>query len=239
MKDCEVINAFVVYLCKNGHFGLKVDRWPDKENRDSEDIDALAGIFAIEHTSVDTLPNQRRDSNWFFRVVGGLEKELPSVLPFRLTITVEYPAIAVGQDWGIARLALKTWITYETSPLADGRHVLDNISDLPFRLYVTKASGRPPGVFFSRFEPSDSTLPKRLRAQLDRKAKKLAKYQTKTKILLIENNDIALMNELKMRDAIQKAYPSSLPIGIDQIWFADTAIPDELEFIDFTPIVGS
>ena len=47
------------------------------------------------------------------------------------------------------------------------------------------------------------------------------------------------MNELKMRDAIQKAYPSSLPIGIDQIWFADTAIPDELEFIDFTPIVGS
>ena len=73
MNDCDVINFFVAYLRENGHPGLQVDRWPDKENRGTADIDAVAGHFAIEHTSVDTVPNQRRDSNWFKQVVDGLE----------------------------------------------------------------------------------------------------------------------------------------------------------------------
>lgn len=64
MNDCDVINAFVTYLWENGHSCLQVDRWPDKENRNLADIDAIAGAFAIEHTSIDTLPNQRRDSDW-------------------------------------------------------------------------------------------------------------------------------------------------------------------------------
>ena len=47
MNDRYVINAFVTYLRENGHPGLQVNRWPDNENRDSADIDAIAGAFAI------------------------------------------------------------------------------------------------------------------------------------------------------------------------------------------------
>ena len=62
MIDREVIAAFVRYLRQQGHPGLKVDRLPDEVNRKTGDIDAIAGPFAIEHTSINTVPHQRRDS---------------------------------------------------------------------------------------------------------------------------------------------------------------------------------
>jgi hypothetical protein len=234
MNDCDVINTFVVYLRENGHPSLQIDQWPDKENRDSTDIDAIAGPFAIEHTSIDTFPNQRRDSDWFIRAAGRLEQELSSTPPFHLRITLEYQAIARGQDWASIRAALKSWITNQAPRLADGHYVLDSIPGVPFRLDVAKASKRRSGVFFARSEPGDNTLPDRIRVQFDRKAKKLAQYPGKTRILLIENNDIANMNEFMMLDAIKTAYPAGPSSEVDQIWYADTSVPSAIEFRDFT-----
>lgn len=97
MKDCDVIDEFVVFLRKNGQPGLKVDRRPDIENRDSPDIDAIAGPFAIEHTRIDSLPNQSRNNDWFIQVVGGLEKELSAQISFYLGVALEYTAITTGQ----------------------------------------------------------------------------------------------------------------------------------------------
>jgi len=51
----------------------------------------------------------------------------------------------------------------------------------------------------------------------------------------VENDDIALMNESKLLDAIRKAYSTGPLPGVDQIWYADTSIPSEIEFSDFTP----
>ncbi len=99
-------------ICPRGHPGLRIDSWPDKENRESSEIDAISGAFAFEHTSVDTLPNQRQDA------------------------------------------------------------------------------------------------------------------------------DIALMNDQKMLEAIRRAYPDGLPIGVDELWYADTAIPDDINFTDFIAMLG-
>jgi len=88
MKDLEVVEEFVALLAVNGYPGLCVEKWPERENRNSPDIDVIAGPFAIEHTSIDTLPNQRGKSDWFMRVVGGLGEELPR-LPYRLNIILE------------------------------------------------------------------------------------------------------------------------------------------------------
>ncbi len=74
MEDRKVIESFVAHLQGSGHPGLKIDRWPDRENRNSPEIDAIAGKFAIEHTSVDTLPHQRSDSDRFGQVIEGLEE---------------------------------------------------------------------------------------------------------------------------------------------------------------------
>lgn len=240
MTDSEVIEAFVAYLRERGHSRLHVDSWPDKENRDSSDIDALAGAFAIEHTSVDTLPNQRRDADWFTRVVSGLQAELSTSPACHLRITLEYHAVRPGQDWLAIREALKIWITHEGSHLADGNHRIENIAGVPFRLRVTKANDRPPGLFFARYEPVDDTLSARIWTQFDRKARKLAKYQSvgKTTVLLVENADIALMNDEKMLEAIRYAYPDGLPLGVDELWYADTAMPDGIDFSDFTAMLG-
>jgi len=236
MNDQEVINAFITYLRKAGFPDLKVDRWPDKENRKTSEIDAIAGCFAIEHTSIDTLPNQRRDSDWFIQAVGGIEKELTASLPFRLNITIEYDAVASGQNWATIRQNLNAWIIDESPRLNDGLSVPEKVHGVPFRLRVRKSSNRRPGIFFARFEPMDDTLPARIRKQFDRKAEKLAKYHgpDRTTVLLVENDDIALMNEGKMLDSIQIAYHSGLPIGVDKIWYADTSIPNNIEFMDFT-----
>lgn len=239
MDDTEVVDAFVDHLRDNGYPGLQVNRRPDDENRGSSDIDAIAGPFAIEHTSIDTVPNQRRDSDWFVRAAGGLEQELHRP-PFRLNIVLQYDAVAKGQDWNAIRHALMNWITKDASALPDGRHTVEKVAAVPFRLHVTKASNRPPGVFFARGAPKDDTLPERVRRQFDRKAKKLAKYQGSgmTTMLLIENDDIALMNESMMIEAIRNAYPTGPPPGVDQIWYADTSIPSQIEFWNFTAELG-
>jgi len=49
---------------------------------------------------------------------------------------------------------------------------------------------------------------------------------------------IPLMNEQKMLQAIQRAYPDGLPTGVDELWYADTAIPGKIDFTDFTAMLG-
>lgn len=237
MNDRDLINTFITYLQEHGLSGLKVDGWPEDENRNSPEIDAVAGAFAIECTSIDTLTNQRRDSDWFHQVVGGLAQELASQVPFRLNITLEYGAVRKGQNWAAIRQGLKNWIANEAPRLPDGRHVIEAVPDIPFRLHVRKAYGRRPGIIFGRFKPEDDTFAKRIRDLFDEKAEKLAKYKAAGKItvLLLDGWDYILMNEWIMLDGIQDAYPDGLAEGLDQIWYADTSEPTEVEFTDLTP----
>ena len=236
VTDREIINAFVVYLRNFSHPGLSVDQWPEDTNRNSPDIDAIAGPYAIEHTSVDYLPNQRRDSDWFMRVTEGLEQEFSNIIQFRLNIRIEYDAIVKGQNWPAIREALMLWIKQEAPRLLDGRHNLQDIPGVPLQIHITKASNRSPGVFFARYLPEDDTLSNRIQTRFDCKAKKLVEYQRTgiTTILLVENNDIALISESKMIEAIRQAYPYGFPPGIDKIWYVDTSIPSEIEFRDLT-----
>ncbi|MCU0574863.1 MAG: hypothetical protein MUC41_18015 [Syntrophobacteraceae bacterium] len=239
MKDRDVITTFVAYLQTKGHPDLRVEEWPEDVNRDSLEIDAIAGPFAIEHTSIDTLPNQRRDSDWFTQVVGGLEKELSGSITFRLNVTLEYEAVKKGQNWSAIQNALKAWLTMDAPQLEDGKHILDHIPGVPFHLRIVKSSARPAGLFFSRYDRGDDTLSDRTRELLVRKAEKLQRYQSsgKTTLLLVESDDIALMNESKMFEAVRIAFDGGLPPGVDQLWYADTSIPSEILFTDFTPAV--
>jgi hypothetical protein len=38
------------------------------------------------------------------------------------------------------------------------------------------------------------------------------------------------MNESRLLKGIRRAYACGPPAGVDQIWYADTAIPSEIEF---------
>lgn len=238
MNESDLIDAFVTHLgIQEGYPRLRVERRPDEENRNSPDIDAIAGPFRIEHTSIDTLANQRRDADWFSQAVDGIERELKGTLPFRLCIWLEYDAVRKGQDWAAIRSALKKWVVNEAPYLDDGRSIVGNIPNIPFRLHILKASERPHIFGFARFEPQDDTLQSRVKEIFDRKAAKLAKYQAPEAItvLLVESDDIALMNDGKMLEAVRGAFPDGPPQGVDQVWYAETTISDQPRFLEFTP----
>jgi hypothetical protein len=241
LTDKEVVSLFVDYLARNGNPGLTVNAWPDEGNRLSSDIDTIAGPFAIEHSSVDTVPNQRRDSAWFLKVVKELEDELGCKLPFRLVLTFPYEGVQRGQRWSKIAAALRAWILNEAPKLAIGSYTIGNIPEIPFEFHATKRKSDRTGLLFGRFAPHIKMLPGRLREQLDRKAGKLSRYKDegKTTILLVESDDVALMNDSIMWGSLREAYHSGPPRGVDQVWFADTSIREEILFTDMTKAMTS
>lgn len=240
MDERDVICRFVSHLGSlNASPNLLVDRWPDKENRKEPEIDAIAGAFAIEHTSIDSVANQRQLDDWYLRVVKGLDHVIRESVDCGLTITLDFYAIGKGMHWNGIRADLENWIVDHAPCLAIGNHEIILPTSTPTEFPIVMRVWKKPApsiVGFARFDPEDDTLPVRIRKLLDRKSRKLRKYQgsSGTTIILIENDDIALMNEAKMLDALREAYPDGLPQGVDQIWFADTSIPDKPQFRNFT-----
>ncbi|CAG1065031.1 hypothetical protein BAC1_00607 [uncultured bacterium] len=231
-SDRNVIEAFIVFLRRNGYPSLYIEEWPEDRNRNLREIDAIAGRFAIEHTSIDTIREQRRNSDWFMKAIGSLKEELEKKIFFRLTITIAHDAVSKGQRWKEIHKAIKNYILDTVPSLSDGQHTIDKIADVPFPLQITKASHRPPGIFIYRTVPSDETLPVRIKALFDDKAKKLERYKIEnfTTVLLVENNDLALMNDSIMYESIKNAYPAGIPTSVDQLWYADTSLPRNVEF---------
>ena len=240
LSEVAVIEAFVRHVAelRGLDLNLSVESRPDVENRKTPDIDALAGPFAIEHTSIDTLENQRQDGSRFSGIVQLLEEEFQNRLPFRLRLIFPYEGIKVGQDWDAIRDSLRNWITDTAPTLPDGPDTIA-ILGIPFEVSIAKESDRHPGLFCARFAPPDDGLSGRLRILLKRKIQKLKAYQEagKTTVLLVESSDIALMEVHKLAEAVREAFPDALPDGVDELWHADTSVPTALTFWDLRPMI--
>lgn len=232
-RERPIIQSFVEYLAGHGYPGIQVQDWP--EDRNKNDIDAIANGLAIEHTSIDTLPNQRQKSAWFLKVVADLEAEFRNQPGFRLHITFPYDAIKRKQEWSKIKSELKNWILQTAPKLSDGHHRIQ-LAPLSCILNVNKSSSRKPGLFFARSVLEDDSLSERIGESIRRKSKKLVRYKEKgfKALLLLESDDIALMNTHKMARAIKAGCPDGKPDWIDEIWFADTSIDTEMEFHNFT-----
>jgi len=212
----------VAYLRENGYPGLCIDRRPEKENRQSKDIDAIAGPFAIEHTLISTYQNQKAQNDWFTKAMAKLESELP-IPPYELVICSDYDAVKKGQDWPKILNALKNWITQEVPQLADGEYYFDSLPRIPFPLRVEKSSDGTPGIYFMRRLPENNdSLPSRMFEHLTsrKKIQKLIPYKADgyTTVFLIEGN----LTRNKMFHAIRLAFPDGLHHDLDEIWYVPT-----------------
>lgn len=96
--DRAIVLRFVEHLRTDGRAALKVDCWPEDEHPGHSEIEAIAGDLAIEHTSIDTLPHQRRIGDHFEEALAILER-LPACT--RLAINVPYELVEVGTDWNV------------------------------------------------------------------------------------------------------------------------------------------
>ena len=215
---------------------LEIERYPDEENRSGKDIDAVAGVLAIEHTSIDTIIDQRLRTDWFMQVVGGLEEEINPQLGYYLKVILPWDAIATGQDWQRIRHELRSWIINLSPDLGDGVHKIKDIPGIPFEFTVIRDRSFRRRLIFARFSPEDDSLPSRVLSLMKRKIKKLKCYKEAhyITILIVESDDIALMNDLVLLEAIQKGFPDGIDDELDELWYADTSIPEELLFKNFT-----
>lgn len=240
-EEQSVINAFVRAQERMIGIEWKIIEWPDANPRAVNEIDAVASrsntLVAIEHMSIDAIENQRRDSNYFSKAMGDLEKELQGLLPFSLRITIPYEAITRGHDWDKTRERLKSWILNEVIKLPDIKKRFYP-EGLHFSVYISKDSTHHGNIILSRsvieedFSMHDVTI-KCLRRHSD----KLLKYKNKhyETILLIESFDIALMNPVVAKSIITRAADQDALHGINRIWYADTSGNTEIYFSTITP----
>jgi hypothetical protein len=136
-------------------------RW--REDEADGEIDAVAEPYAIQHTSVDSLPVGRLADVRFKQVVGNLEQDLAGKLGFPLWITWDWGAIQKGQIWPAVCKTLYAWIANEAAHLSDGRHRVTNVSGVPFTFDVlNRGRIKFDGVRFARYDPGDTTLAARL-----------------------------------------------------------------------------
>ena len=252
-EDKNTVKEFVVHLRENGYPNLKIDRWPDDDNSTTRDIDAIAGPLAIEHTSIDTFPNQRKYEDWFLKAIDNLKSELESELSgqltFNLSISFNHEEFTQRQNWLTIRNALKRFIREDAIRLGWGAYKLNDVPSIPFTVHVEKSTERPFGLFFWRFSPQDFSpklpwsqakrrppVPNNFRAQLDDKVGKLAPYKTcaKTTVLLIESGDYAFMHAQIMLSWIKEAFPTDLPDGVEQIWYVTRYNDSDFVFKHFT-----
>ena len=236
MSDAEVVDKFVEALADTRAPGLQVDRRPDHEK--PGDIDAVAGTFAIEHTSIDTFSDQRTRNSYLERLLGDLEKTISTKQ--YMQVVFDYDAVDIGQDWPAIRAALKNWLETVGQQLT-ARSTRVRPPGVPFDIQVfTRPDWNrplPARVWFGRFvPPNDKPISLRLKDLCDRKVAKLSKYKSAsmTTILLLENDDIASMNELILQDAVLAAYPQGRPAGVDEFWYVSTAGQPQFLFYDLT-----
>src|SRR5262245_45154403 len=107
MRDYEVVQAFVSFLAVTRIPGLRIERRPDME-RDG-DIDAVAGSLAIEHTIIDTLPNQRRDEARHLEVFRTLESEL-ALADAPTWVLLPNGALEAGENWDKTRDHIRQYL---------------------------------------------------------------------------------------------------------------------------------
>jgi hypothetical protein len=217
--DREIVERFIEHLRDDGHPDLKIDSWPEDDHPGQSVVEAIAGNLAIEHTSVDTLPDQRRIGEQFMDALGVLD-HLPTTA--RLSINVPYELVTIGSDWEAYRLALAHWIINVAPTLPDGRYDI-GLPNTPLTCIGIKESDRTARVVISRPIQDDETLPERVGRQITRKMKKLRRYKADgyATVLILETQDQSLMNQHKMLEAVREGLGGSMPEGLDQLWFTE------------------
>jgi hypothetical protein len=214
----------VLEVRRNEQIGIVSE--PDRNERQHEAVEIVAASarvrFVLEHTRIESFPEQILDGKQFTDLLSVLETSLPSHLPpgtFEVLIhpraagTVPRNQQTVVRD-AIARWVLQTAPTLKLGPDDDSRDdddpwsVTEAPPDVPFEVTLQRT---PPEdktlLYIARFSPADGddARRQRIRTALDRKCPKL--FQAKMaedalSVLILESDDIALANRHVISEAV-------------------------------------
>jgi len=233
-EEKRCIETFVSGYSELKDTSFKIEKWPDQNN--PGDIDALASDgnedLAIEHTSIDSFEKQREDDAVFKKVFSSISKELNGCFDGRVTVIVPIKAVRFKNDQNTIRKDLKEFLEGVIPDLPYGVVSEVKSSNLDFDIKVRKDKSDKKLIGFARPAPESLRLEERLREAIEAKTKKFKRnnYHKETKILLIENNDIALVSPVDFRLAWDTISGQGIKNYSDQIWYVDSSIESEFYF---------
>ena len=244
-KENIAVNAVMRHISKTlGFNDVKFHmQEPDVKERNRPACDFITEIgcrkIAIEHTTVDSIPNQRRDNSYFERLMVPLEKELLNDLPSpgRYDINIYTGKIPKGKqyNWDDIRKRIKEWCIKVAPNLkaapgncgATGHYVQEQPEGVPFEVGLCKWEAIEPklpngNVLVGRFIPEDieKLRLEAMQASLQTRAAKLEQYHHKgyRTILVFEDWDISLSSIGSIGDSFVSTMKKS----------TDLYIPDEV-----------
>jgi len=236
-KERKIIEKFI----SKYYLDYREESSPEEENRSSPACEVIysngrRNKIAIEHCSIDSYENQRREEERFKKYGKKIERELEGQFPGLLRIDFPLRPYQPGKDWNeITTLIIKA--LQKKVPEIDfqdklSKSVKIQIKNISFPLYINRTRYDDGVVLVRRFGPElyREKLPSLMLKRLPNKIESLRPYFQDKRvdtILLLETFDPALMNDVIFR----KAY-NQVKIEIDGIekvdhkFHVDTTLSD-------------
>jgi hypothetical protein len=209
----RAIKEVLEFLSKTIGANYTITEYPDKIKRDSPACDMLAIVgskkVAIEHTSLDSIPLQRKDDDLFMKVLGPLESELKGKLPtpghYKIVMRMNEIYTGRGISWNDIRKHICQWCLQVAtslkigSPFTAPRHFIrEKPEGVPFEVTLYRWPRRDGQFKIARFAPSDLEDKRReiIYKAIDLRGTKVSEYRKNgfRTILIFESKDIALAN---------------------------------------------
>ncbi len=228
-KMCDAVMRF--YAART-HSDIQMHSRPEAVQRNSPSVEYLYssqfGFIAVEHTRIESFPQQIRDSKTLLKILAPLEEELRGKLPTpgKYTLAIESDvAHRVRGDYSAIRRAIGIWATRNAAKLAIGtprsapKHMLrEQPAGVPFTctLYRWQSSKRYEGrIRIARYLPAgiETQRRQRIAMALTNKLPKLAAAKQQnghntSSVLILESNDIALANTTDIGAAFLETIPT-------------------------------
>lgn len=236
----KIIKEVLEFLSKTINVSYKIVGYPDESERNLPACDSLACVgikkVAVEHTSIDSVPFQRRDDQRFIKLLEPLEKELTGKLPTpgHYQLVIHMNTIPTGINWADVRLRILQWCLKVApnieigSPCTAPRHFIREVlRGVPFEVTLYRWTGRDGKFQIARFCPADLTNQRTevISQALISRGAKVARYRNSgfRTILILESNDISLANASDIGqsfvNAMKKADSVKLP---DEVYLVET-----------------
>ena len=236
----KVIKETLEYISRARNVVCEVIDFPDEQERNLPACDVFAIIdgekVAIEHTSIDSIPFQRRDSRRFIDLLGPLGKELTGKLPKRgnYQLVIDMDVIPVGIKWSFIRSQISEWcqkiasgLVIGSSSTAPKHFIKEKLAGVPFEVTLYRWPFRDGQFRTARFLPSDLEN-KRVEViiqSLISRGTKVSGYKDKgfRTLLILESNDIVLANASDIGKAFVKAIGcAKLSKTPDEVYLVET-----------------
>jgi hypothetical protein len=207
---------------------------PDEMERERQAVDlafqSTYGKFVMEHTQIESFPEQILDGIRLINILSPLEARLQNTLPVpgHYQLAIEVGALKRVKDAERLRQFLTDWIIktaplLKTHPISD-RCIKETPPGVPFPVLLCRYPGLDGRFILCRYSPKE--LEKERRVRLDKaindKCPKLhgAKGEA-TSILVLESDDIALANHDLIAEAVKDQFREEdlLP---DEIYLVET-----------------